>query len=406
MAKAQIIAGLDIGSSNIKLLVAARKKEEPDFEVLFRAEEPSLGVRRGVVIDVERVSRLIQILVDKARSEIGQKVSHVFINIGGSHIFCTHSSGMVAVSRADRSVSREDVERVLQEAVKAVALPSNNEPLETVPKEFIVDGVAGIKTAEGLQGSRLETEVLVLSSFVPYKNNLVQAVLDANLQVLDVTPSPIADSFAVLSQKQKEIGTALLDIGAGTSQLAVFREGDLADLAVFPIGSANITSDIAVGLRTDIDTAETIKLKLGSCLAKGKEKKEKINIEGEDPLVFSHKALSNIIEARVSEIFVEAQKELKKFSKQEPLAGGVILTGGGAKLPKIVELARKELKLPCRLGKISSFPGLEDDLSYATVCGLVLRGADSEESGNRQGVSGLSEGVRSKIKKIIKNFIP
>ncbi|OGZ18535.1 MAG: cell division protein FtsA, partial [Candidatus Nealsonbacteria bacterium RBG_13_38_11] len=251
MAKAQIITGLDIGSSNIKLLVASKKDDEPDFKVLFQGEEPSLGVRRGVVIDTERVSRLIQILVDKARSEIGQKINSVFINIGGSHLFCTRSRGMVAVSRADRNISREDVERVLQEAVKAVSLPSNNEPLETVPKEFIVDGIGEIKAAEGLQGSRLETEVLILSSFAPYKNNLVQAVLEANLQVLDVIPSSIAAAFAVLSQKQKEIGTALLDIGAGTSQLAVFREGDLADLAVFPIGSANITSDIAVGLRTD-----------------------------------------------------------------------------------------------------------------------------------------------------------
>jgi len=406
MAKTKIITGLDIGSSNIKLLVASKKEDEPDFKVLFQGEEPSLGVRRGVVIDTERVSRLIQILVDKARNEIGQRINPVFVNINGSHLFCTQSRGMVAVSRADRNISREDIERVLQEAVKAVSLPSNNEPLETVPKEFIVDGVGEIKTAEGLQGSRLETEVLILSCFSPYKNNLVQAVLDANLQVLDVVPSSIAASLAVLSQKQKEIGTALLDIGAGTSQLAVFREGDLAALSVFPIGSANITSDIAVGLRTDIDAAETIKLKLGSCLSKGKEKKEKINIEGEEPLVFSHKALTNIVEARVSEIFEEAQKELKKFSKQEPLPGGVVLTGGGAKLPRIVELARKELKLPCRLGKIYSFSELEDDLSYATACGLILRGANPEESGNWQNLEGISGGVGTKIKKIIKNFIP
>lgn len=406
MAKTQIITGLDIGSNSIKLLVVSKKEDEPDFKVLFQAEEPSLGVRRGVVIDVERVARLVQILADKARNEIGQKINSVFVNINGSHLFCTQSRGMVAVSRADRNISREDIERVLQEAVKAVSLPSNNEPLETVPKEFIVDGIGEIKVAENLQGSRLETEVLILSCFSPYKNNLVQAVLDAGLQVLDVVPSSVAASFAVLSQRQKEIGTALLDIGAGTSQLAVFREGELASLSVFPIGSANITSDIAVGLRTDIDTAETIKLKLGSCLSKGKEKKEKINIEGEEPLIFSHKALSNIIEARVSEIFEEAQKELKKFSRQEPIAGGVILTGGGASLPKAVELARKELKLPCRLGKISCFPELEEDLSYATVCGLILKGLNSEESGNWRNFEGASGGMGSKIKKAIKSFIP
>ncbi|MDP1538701.1 MAG: cell division protein FtsA [bacterium] len=412
MAKPSIITGLDIGSSTIKILVAAKKNGEPDFEIMFRGEEPSLGVRRGVIIDVDKVSRIIQILVDRARTETGQKINSVFVNIGGSHISCASSRGMVAVSRADRSISKEDVDRVLQEAARAVSLPSNNEILEIFPKEFIVDGVAGIKAAEGLQGGRLETEILILSTFLPYKNNLIQAVLDAGLQILDIVPSSIASASAVLSQRQKELGVAILDIGAGISDLAVFEEGDLVHLAVFPIGSANITSDVAIGLKTDVDVAEVIKTQRGSCLFKRRDKKpsgsiqEKIEIEGEEPLIFSQKAITGIIEARVSEIFEEVQKELKKISKENLLPSGIVLTGGGARLPKIVELAKKELKLPCRLGKNFSFPELEEELSYATVCGLVFKGSESESRGIWREGGFASAGFTNKIKKIFKNFLP
>ncbi len=406
MAKSSIISGLDIGSNTIKILVAAKRDEEPNFEILFYGEEPSLGIRKGVVVDIDKVSRTIQILLDRARAESGQKISSVFVNIGGSHISCALSRGMVAVSRADRSVSKEDVGRVLQEAARAVSLPSNNEILETFPKEFIIDGVGGIKAAEGLQGGRLETEVLVLAGFSPYKNNLVHAVLDAGLQVLDITPGSVAGSSVVLSQRQKELGAAVLDIGAGTSELAVFEEGDLVHLAVFPIGSANITSDIAIGLKTDVDVAEAIKIKLGSCFFKGNDKKEKIEIEGEEPLIFSQKTLTRIIVARASEIFEEVQKELKKISKQNLLPSGVVLTGGGAKLPKIVELAKKELKLPCRLGKISYFPELEEELDHATVCGLVFKGRESEGGWAFEKERSFSDGFGDKIKKIFKNFLP
>jgi cell division protein FtsA len=222
---------------------------------------------------------------------------------------------------------------------------------------------------------------------------------------LDIVPSPLASSASVLSPRQKELGVALLDIGAGTSELAVFEEGDLIHLAIFPIGSANITNDIAIGLKTDIDTAERIKIEYGSSIFKGNDKKEKIEIEGEEPLVFSQKMLTRIIEARVSEIFGEVHKELKKISKQNLLPAGVVLTGGGAKLPKIVELAKKELKLPCRIGKPLNFSGLEDDPSLATACGLVLRAADFEEGRSFSEGSLPTGKFGDKFKKIFKIFL-
>ena len=407
MPKQSIIAGLDIGTSSIKILIVAKKEGEPYLEVLSQSKEPSFGVRKGVVIDTEKVSQVIRSLLGKVKTETGQKLDSVYTNISGSHIFSTSSHGTVTISRADQKVSEEDVARVIQ-AAQTFSLPLNKEILEVFPKEFIIDGEGGIKKVVGMQGVRLETEVLILAGFSPYKNNLMQAVLDSDLQILDIVLSPLASCAAVLSQKQKESGVGLLDIGAGTSELAVFEEGDLIHLAVLPVGSANITHDIAIGLKTDIDTAERIKIERGCCIFEGKDKKEKIETEEGEHLVFSQKMLAKIIEPRVSEIFGEVKKELKKIAKYELLPAGLVLTGGGAKLPKIAELAKKELKLSCRIGKSSNFLGLEDELIFATACGLVLRGVDLAPVGGwkGKGFSMLGEGIGAKIKKIFRNFIP
>jgi len=400
MAKSKIIAGLDIGTSNIKILLADKKKNGNEIRVIYQALEPSFGIRRGVVVDVEKVARLIQLLISKARIESGQKIDSVYVNIGGGHIFCHNSEGVVAVSRADRKVSKEDVDRVL-EAAKTISLSSNEEILEVIPKEFIIDGKGGISEVEGMQGSRLEVKVLIIGCFAPYKNNLTQAVLNADLEFSDMFPSALAVASVALNQKQKESGAAVLNIGAGTSELAVFEEGKLVHLAVFPIGSGNITNDIAIILKTDIDVAESIKIRSGSCAFKGSDKKEKIELEDGEILIFSPKMVAGIIEARVSEIFGEVNKELKKIGKQGKLPAGIVLTGGGANLPKIVDLAKKELKLSCRTWKPSEFSNLEDGLMFATACGLVLRGAEDAGFGKRS-----SGKIVERIKKAFQVFIP
>ncbi len=402
MAKNHLICGLDVGTQNIKILVV-NKKNEKDFEILSQIQDNSVGVRKGVVVSPEEVSNVLQELFTKIKEESGFKIDSVYINIGGSHLFATPSRGTVSVSRADGKISKEDIERTLQ-AAQTFSLSLNREIFDVLPKEFIVDGQGGIKDAFGLQGVRLEVEVLALGGFSPYIKTLTRTVLNSELQILDMTPSSIAAARACLTKKQKELGAAILDIGAGTSGLAVFEEGDLIHLAILPIGSANITSDIAIGLKTDIDVAERIKIEYGSCLLKGKDKREKIEVGEEEPLVFSHRFLSKIIEARVSEIFGEVSKELKKISREKLLPGGIVLTGGGAKLPKIVDLAKRELKLPARIGKSKEIEGLEDDLSLSTVCGLVLLGSDSE--GEDAGPSSPGEGIGSKFKKIFKIFIP
>jgi len=404
MAKGHIITGLDIGTGSIKVLVVNKELGGEKFEVVSQIKESSSGVRRGVVVNVEEVSNILQRSLFQTKEETGQKINSVYVNVDGSHLFSLPSRGTIAVSRADQKISEEDIQRVLQ-AAQTFSLPSNKEIFDAFPREFIIDGERGIKEALGLQGVRLEAEVLVLGGFSPYLKNLTQAVLDSELQVLDMVPSPIAAARAVLSSSQKELGVAVLDIGAGTSGLAVFEEGDLIHLAVLPIGSVNITNDIAIGLKVDTEVAERIKIEYGSCFFKG-DKKEKIKIGAEEPLVFSRRALTEIIEARVSEIFGEINKELKKISREKLLPAGVVLTGGGALLAQMVELAKKELKLPCKIGKPKGFLELEEDPSFSTVCGLVLGGVDLEEKKGEPAFRAFGRGIGSKIKRIFKIFIP
>lgn len=401
MSRTNLITGLDIGTGTIKIFVA--KKTEGGLEAISQIEEKSLGIRRGVVVDVEGVSNILKTAFSRVKEETGQRIDGIYVNVGGSHLFSVPSHGIISVSRADQKISEEDVNRVLK-AAQTFSLPSNKEIFDAFPKEFIVDGQGGLKEVVGLQGVRLEVEILALGGFAPYLKNLTQTVLNSDLQILDMIPSPIAAARAVLSPRQKELGAAVLDIGAGTSNLAVFEEGDLIHLAVLPIGSNNITNDIAVGLKTDIDVAERIKIEYGSCLLQGQNKREKIEIGEEEPLIFYRKQLVEIIETRVSEIFEEVNKELKKISREKLLPAGIVLTGGGAKLPGMVELAKKEFHLPAKIGKPKGIEGLEDDPHLSTVCGLVLLGQNFEEESEK--LSFHASGIISKLKKFFKIFIP
>ncbi len=410
MARPHIITGLDIGTNTIKLLVGQKKAKELEIEVLDQNQEAAAGIRKGVVINPEQVGEIISSCVRKSEEKLGVRINSAYVNIDGSHIFTASSRGLVSVSRADRKISQEDINRVIQNA-QTFSLPSNKEILEVYPKEYIIDGEKGIKEPLGMEGVRLEADILVLGGFSPYIKNLTQAVLAADLQVNDIILSPLASGRAVLTPKERELGVAVLDIGAGTSGLAVFEEGSLIHLAIFPLGSNHITHDIAIGLTTEIETAEKIKLEYGSCVFKKTDKRKTIRLErigGEhllEPVVFSRKSLTDIIEARVSEIFEQTNKELKKISRAAMLPAGVVLTGGGAKISRIVELAKKDLKLPVRIGTVKGFfPAIEDP-SMATVGGLVLMGADAEAY-EEVGAFSFLKDIGAGLKKIFRAFIP
>ena len=428
--KSQIVAGLDIGTSSIKALVAENRGAE--WEVLSLATIPSFGLRRGSVVNVEETAKNIQLLMSDTEKNCGRKINSVFVNIGGSHLYTTPSDGLISVSRADHVISEEDVERVLQ-ATRAINIPLNEEILDVFPKEFIIDSQKGIKQPRGLIGVRLEAKVILLCYFQSYFINLTQAVLNTKLQIDDIIPSPLAAARSVLTPQQKEIGVALIDIGSATTSLAVFEEGDLIHLAVFPLGSANITNDIAIGLKTEVAIAEDIKKQHGTCIIAKNSKDLSLQAEKKDqsparntsrndagggkkitvfdksqPLLFTKKNLVDIIEPRVSEVLDLMQKELKSIGRQELLPGGIVLTGGGVKLPKIKDLVKQQLKLPCQIGIPKGIVGLAEDPALATVAGLVLTGTDFYGSDQRGliGLSGFVKGLGSKFKKVFRVFIP
>ena len=405
--KGNIVAGLDIGTGSIKALVAQRTKK--DWEVLSYAEIPSFGLRKGAVVNAEETSKNVQMILSGIERDCNRKINSVFVNVGGSRLYVMPSDGIISVSRADQRISKEDTERVLQ-ATRAINMPRNDEILDVVPKEFIIDDQRGIKNPVDLTGIRLEAKVLLLCIFSPDFLKLTQSVLNAKIQIDDVIPSPLAAANAVLTPQQKELGVALIDIGASATSLAVFEEGDLIHLAVMPIGSANITNDIAIGLKIDVAMAESIKKQHGTCMLVSREREnkksgvKKIEIfEKSSSLSFTKKNIVDIVEPRVSEILDLVQKELKKINKQQQLPGGIVLTGGGAKLPKIKELAKETLKLSCEIGIPKGITGVQEDPSLATVTGLALEGVDFEQEA---GILGLTKGWGSGFKRWVKNFIP
>jgi len=407
--RGHIITGLDIGTHTMKALVAEERGSE--WNVLAYAQIPSFGLRRGAVVNVEETTKNIQLLMARLEKDHGHRTNSVFVNIGGSHLRVEPSDGLISVSRADHIISQEDIERVLQ-ATRAVNIPSNEEILDVFPREFIIDDQKEIKQPLGLVGVRLQAKVLLLCYFQSYFINLTQSVLNVKLQIDDIIPSPLAAARAVLSPQQKETGVALIDMGAATTSLAVFDEGDLIHLAVFPLGSANITNDIAIGLRTQVPVAEDIKKQHGACsiaktdTEKKEQAKKKIEVFDQSyALSFTKKNLVSIIEPRVCEILNLIQKELKSVGRQELLPGGIVLTGGGVKLPKLKDLVKQQLKLPCQIGSPKDIVGLAEDPALATVAGLVLGGIDSQAT-EKNSFSKFIRGLGSGFKKAFRIFIP
>ncbi len=400
MARPYTITALDIGTGSIKIAVVSKKPGEDKFKVLSRNQISSLGIRRGVVVDAKKVSEAISSLVEKTEKESGVKIKNVLASIGGGHIFSTDSKGSVSVSRADDEISEGDIDRVIQEA-QTFSPPPNHEVFQVFPREFVVDGKKPVKTAIGMKGVKLEANVSALCVFSPYLRNSTQAILNSGLGIEHLIATPLATAKAVLTEREKELGVCLLDIGAGTTGMAVFEEGNLIHTKVFPVGSGHITNDIAICLKTDIDTAEKVKLEFADC--KGSKKKKKIKLGEEEPLEFSEKQLSDIVQARVSEIFGLVNKELKKISRQGKLPAGVVLTGGGSEFSGMKNTVKKELKLPCRIGEVNQ-KTFESDPTLTTLWGLVLEGVElTEEEGPS---SSFLSGFKKGFKRIFRIFLP
>ena len=404
-----IITALDIGTSTVTTVIAKKQKDE-SLQILGIGVSPSFGVRRGVVVDLEDVTSAIRRSLQEASRAAGVSPKSVNLAVGGSHLSVLSSRGVVAVSRADGEISDEDVRRAIAAAETFIPKNPNKEILHIIPKDFKVDNESGIKDPIGMNGVRLEVDTLVVECSSHFLKNIFKCVESAGVGISDYVFSAIAAAEAVLSKRQKELGVMLLDIGGGTANFVVYEEGVPMHAGVLPFGGNHITNDIAIGFRTAVDIAEEIKLKHGSCLPLELAKKEIVRlsdfIPGEEAN-YSRKELAEIIEARLCDIFELVQKELKKIDRVALLPAGVVLIGGSARIPGIVDLIKRELKLPAEVGIPREFSESIDE-SASTILASplgVISWADKNGSGRSDDFIARSRAASS-LKKWFQSFLP
>lgn len=415
MAKEQIFIGLDVGSSQIRVVVGKQESEMGSPSIIGVGESTSTGIRRGVIIDIDEAVSSISESLEKAERMTGLTLDHAVVSVGGAQITSMESHGVVAVARADGEITENDVIRVV-DASQAISIPPNREILHVIPKTFTVDGQTGIKDPVGMSGIRLEVDTQIIQASVPFIKNLTKCILQAGLEIDDLVLGPLAAAQAVLTKKQKELGVAVVDLGGGTTGLVVFEEGDLLLANILPVGSMHITNDLAIGLRTSVDTAEKVKLQYA--VAEVKEVKKDFDIDlskidKQEEGKVSVKHVAEIVEARLEEIFDLINKQLKSVGRDGQLPAGVILTGGGSKLPGVVDLAKKQLRLPIALGMPGSVATVIDrvnDPSFATSVGLVAWANEfllgSSRTVNKFARKVLENDTINKLRHWFKSFLP
>ena len=414
MTKDAIIVGLDVGTCYIRTVVAKMEAGKTKPKIIGVGQAPSFGLRKGIVVDIEETTKNIAQSVQEAERNSGISIERVSVGISGSHIISKTSKGVVAVSRADSEVSKEDVERAIN-AASAISVSQNREIFHIIPRSFTVDDQNGLNDPVGMTGVRLDVDALIIEGATPFIKNLTKCVAEAGLEIENMVLAPLAASQAVLNKRQKELGVLALDLGGGTAGMTVFEEGKIIHSCVLPVGSAHVTSDLAIGLRSSIDLAEKVKLEYGSALSSEISKKENIDLSKlglDEKGVVPRVEVVKIIEARLSEILELANKELKIIDRQGLLPSGIVLLGGGAKMPSLVDLAKNKLKLPVQVGFPFEMEGIieeVDDPSFATAIGLVLWGMNDRIKSGRQNTSFSGVSIRTTIGKFkgwMRDFLP
>ena len=414
MARQRTICGIDIGNSQVKVVVAKINSDSLRPEVTGWGSAISGGLRRGVVVNIEETIENVRSAIQRAEAMAGFPIRKAYLAVSGLHINTQTSRGVVAVSRVDNEISQSDIDRVIK-AASVVSLPPNREIIHVIPKNFVVDGTEYVKNPLGMKGVRLEVEVLIIDGLSPYLKNLVKCVNENSIEVAGLVYAPLASSLSVLDKNQKEYGVINIDFGGGTSSMTVFEEADLLHSSILPIGSKHITNDLAVLLRTSIDIAERIKLEHGST-SDGEDRRRRGEIDlselvGEPDYVIPKKQLIKVIDARAHELLDIVSNELKKVSKRSILPAGIVLSGGGVNLPGLAMLAKDKLRLPVRVARSVHFEGMAevvDDPAFSVATGVVLWGLEQEPTGYRGRLSAQS-GSSDIIKKILdwfKNFMP
>jgi len=370
-----IIIGLDIGTTKICAIVGEVKQE--GLEIIGIGTHPSKGLRKGVVVNIDSTVQSIKKAIEEAELMAGCELNTAYVGIAGGHIKGFNSHGVIAVK--DREITKADIARVI-EAAQAITIPTDREVIHVIPQEYILDNQDCIQEPLGMSGVRLEAKVHIVTAAVASAQNIVKSVNKAGLAVADVVLQQIASSEAVLGQDEKDIGVALIDIGGGTTDIAIYHNGTIKHTAVISLGGNQITGDIAVGLRTPSEEAEKVKKKFGCCMTSMIDKDETIEVPGvggRKPRIVSRQILGEIIEPRVEELFQLINQEIVRSGYDSAIASGVVLTGGTAIMEGTVELGEQIFNLPVRRGLPAGIGGLVDIVKnpmYSTGVGLVLYG--------------------------------
>ena len=377
----ELIVGLDIGTSKICAVVG---EVRPDgmVDIIGMGSHPSIGLRKGMVINIENTVNSIKEAIEEAETMAGCEISSVYAGIAGGHIKGFNSHGVIALK--NREVGTRDIERVI-DAARAVAIPMDREVIHTLPQEFIVDDQGGISDPSGMSGVRLEVKIHIVTGAVTSAQNIIKCANRAGLDVYDIVLESLASSEAILIDEEKNLGVALVDFGGGTTDLAIFSENSIKHTSVLTLGGDNLTNDIAIGVRTPFKEAEKIKIKYGCGLTSliGKDETIKVpSVGGREPRTVSRQLLGEILEPRVEEIFSLIHHEMVRSGYDDLVTSGVVVTGGSALLPGVPEIVEQVFNMPARIGYPSNIGGLKEIVNspmYATAVGLVLYGAREQQ---------------------------
>ena len=395
-----LIVGLDIGTSKVAAIVS-ELKPGGEIEIIGIGSSPSRGLKKGVVVNLESTVQAIQRAIEEAELMAGCEINSVFAGIAGSHIRSLNSHGIVAIK--DKEVSQFDINRVIDSA-RAVAIPADQKILHILPQEFVIDLQDGIKEPIGMSGIRLEAKVHMVTGSVSAAQNIIKCIRRCNLEVSDIVLEQLASCTAVLTEDEKDLGVCLIDIGGGTTDIAVFTEGAIKHTSVIPIAGDQVTNDIAVALRTPTKHAEQIKIHHACALSQLADADEMIavpSIGDREPRTIMKQNLTEIIAPRYEELLFLVQAELRRSGYEDLISAGVVITGGSSKAFGLVELAEEIFHMPVRLGSPHDVSGLADivsDPAYSTGVGLILYGKDYQQGYDLETQNNTNEGIFERMK--------
>lgn len=415
MSHPNAITGIDIGNATVKVVIAAVNPQSGSPEVVGIGTSPSVsGLNAGEIVDMQETVSNVRGAIATAAAMAGVPVRRAYVAVAGMHVGTQTSRGVIAVARADQEITETDIKRVI-DAASVVSLPSNREIIHIIPREFIIDGTEHVRDPLGMKGVRLEADVTLVHGPARHLRNLAKAVNECGVEVAGFVFAPLAASLSSLDKHQKQFGVAHLDVGGGTSSLTVWDQGDMIHSAILKLGSRHITNDLAILLRTSLENAERIKVDLGAVNEQFDRRKKPENVDltlyMDEPYEIPRRSLVGAIDARAQEVLAMVSEELKKCGRDGQLPAGVVVSGGGAKLPGLLTMVRDELGLPVRSHKpqgVEAFDAAMDP-SLAVATGLVAWGFEREYVGGKG--SSLSQGIVgsgffSKVGSWLKNFLP